>query len=112
MSLRAPTDGTQNLLLNFAVTRGFTQVVEWPARKNNLLYVVLSSEPIATGNVDVIQPFSTSDHCQVVFSVFTDCSFCVPEQEVDLKYYDWSKDHYKAMSGYITGIYWPALLTT
>ena len=30
LSLRAPTDGTQDLLLNFAVARGFTQVVERP----------------------------------------------------------------------------------
>lgn len=62
--------------------------------------------------VNVIQPFTTSDHCQVEFSVFTDCSPCSSEQEVSSRYYDWSKADYEAMSGYISGVDWLALLTT
>ena len=51
-SLRAPTDGTQDLLLNFAISRGFTQVVERPTRNDNLLDVVLNNEPVTMCHFD------------------------------------------------------------
>jgi len=40
-----------------------------PTGEDNLLDIILTNEC----NVDVIEPFSTSDHCQVKFSVFSDC---------------------------------------
>ena len=72
-SLKTKADGTQDELLNFAVTRGFSQVVQSATRADNLLDIILTNEPLSICNINVIQPFGTSDHSQVIFSLFNDC---------------------------------------
>jgi len=71
--LKAPADGSHDALLDFAVTQGLSQIVQVSTRGDNLLVIILTNEPLSIYNVDVIEPFSTSDHCQVKFSVFSDC---------------------------------------
>ena len=68
--LKAPCDGTQDALLNFAIVRGFSQVVPFPTRGDNLLDLIFSNEPLAMCNVNVMHPFSKCDHCQVVFCFY------------------------------------------
>jgi len=100
-SLKAPADGNQDALLDFAVTLGLSQIVQAPARGDNLLDVILTNEPLSVCNFDVFEPFSTSDHCQVKFSVFSDSNHS--EERVN-KRYDWSNADYDGMSDYTAGI--------
>ena len=58
----------------------------------------------------MIEPFSTSDHCQVKFSIFSDCTNHI--EELVTKRYDWSTADYDGMSEYIAGIDWLDILTT
>jgi len=110
VSLKAPADGSQDALLDFAVTQGLCQIVQAPTRGDNLLYVILTNEPLSICNVDVIKPFSTSDHCQVKFSVFSDC--INHSEKLVTKRYDWSSADYDSMSDYIAGIDWLGILST
>ena len=109
-TLKAPCDGTQDALLNFAIMMGFSQVVQSPTRGDNLLDLVFSNEPLAMCNVNVIHPFGNSDHCQIEFSVFTDSSF---KRDVDLNVvrYDWNKADFDSISGYIAAVNWLDILT-
>jgi hypothetical protein len=68
----APRDGTQDKILDFFVSAGFSQLVKEPARGNNILDVVCCNEPLVICNLEVLQPLSTSDHSQVTFTVSTD----------------------------------------
>ena len=112
VSLKAPADNIQNALLDFAVTRGFSQIVDSPTRLDNILDIVLTSEPLAICNTNVIEPFSTSDHCQVEFSVFNDCAATAECRDEIVKRYDWSSADYDAMSNYIASVDWLSLLST
>ena len=111
-ALRAPVDGVQNILLDFSISQSFSQVVETATRGNNLLDVVLSNEPLAIYNANVLQPFSSSDHCQVEFSVLCDNACVAPDQDSYVKRYDWRKANYGAMADYISSVNWFELLTT
>jgi Endonuclease-reverse transcriptase len=54
--LKSKVDGTLDELLNFTVTHGVSQLVQSATRADNLLDIVLTSEPLSICNVDVIQP--------------------------------------------------------
>jgi hypothetical protein len=108
--LKAKVDGTHDELLNFTVTRGFSQVVQSATRADNLLDIVLTSEPLSMCNIDVIEPFGNSDHSQVVFSLFNDCTDV--ENDAVCKRYDWANADYHGMSDYISGVDWLSVLTT
>jgi len=110
VSLKAPKDGSQDSLLDFTVTQGLSQIVQAPTRRDNLLDIILTNEPLSICNVDVIEPFITSDHCQVIFSVFSDCTNHCEERVT--KRYDWSNDDYDDMSAFIAGIDWLGILST
>jgi len=73
VSLKASADGSQDILLGFAVTRWLSWA-DCPGSQEILLDIILTNELLSIRNVDVIEPFSASDHCQVKFSVFSDCT--------------------------------------
>ena len=97
-------------LLNFAITRGLSQVVQSATRADNLLDIILTSEPLSICNTNVIQPFGNSDHSQVIFSLFNDCVDEV--NDATSKRYDWANADYDGMSAYLSGIDWLSVLTT
>jgi len=109
-NLNAPEDGTHNLLFNFVVEHGLTQIVNAATRSNNLLDIVLTSEPLSIHSVNVFEPFGTSDHCQIDFTVFSDRT---GDEVIDyrIKRYDWSKADFDSMSDYIGAMDWFALLS-
>jgi len=45
VSLKTPADGSQDALLDFAVTQGLSQAVQAPTREDNLLDIILTNEP-------------------------------------------------------------------
>jgi len=75
-----------------------------------LIKIVLTSEPLSICNIDVTQPFGNSDHSQVIFSLFYDCTYVV--HVATIKRYDWTKAFNNGMSDYISSIDWLSVLTT
>ena len=104
-SLKAPIDGTQDELLNFSITNGFSQVVQSATRADNLLDLVFSNEPLALCNVNVLHPFSTSDHCQVEFSVFADSALQTDANPSAVRF-DWNKADFDGISNYLAAFNW------
>jgi len=103
-ALTASVDGIQDELLNFSITNGFSQVVQSATRKNNCLDLVFSNEPLAMYNVNVLHPFSTSDHCQVEFSVFSDSPLQSDTSQ--------SMNILEGISNYLAVFNWLDLMTT
>jgi hypothetical protein len=57
------------IFLNFCYNFGLRQLVNSPTRADHILDLVLSNDYACVLNVNVFEPFSTSDHCQVRFDV-------------------------------------------
>jgi len=72
VSLNAPDDNIQNTLLNFATEHGYCQLVSEPTRHAKILDLLLANEPLSICDVCVHEPFSNSDHNQVMFKVFAE----------------------------------------
>jgi len=114
--LVAPTDGTQDALLNFVIAEGLAQVVQYPTRNERILDIILTNEPLAMCRVEVLHPFSTSDHNQIEFSVFTDCIDSNSDSDrlqpdLNVKHYDWSQADYDGMNNYIAAVDWLKILS-
>jgi len=110
-ALAAPVDGIQDEHLNFSITNGFSQVVQSATRANNCLDIVFSHKPLAMYNMNVLHPFSTSDHCHVEFSVFSYSptqSYTSP----NMKHLDWNNANFNGISNYLAVLNWFDLLTT
>ena len=68
-SLTAPKDSIQNALLEFVIHNGYIQAVRDATRKDNILDIVLTNEPLTLCDVRVASPVGGSDHCQINFAV-------------------------------------------
>ncbi len=112
--LTAPYDGTEDTLLDFSVSHGFNQMVHKPTRGDSILDLIFTNEPVAIFDVNVESPFSTSDHCQVEFSVFTDNNLNEEESTNganSCNVYDWSSANYEGMADYFLSINWCDVLS-
>lgn len=111
-NLTAPNDATQGELLNFSLLNGFSQLVREPTRMKNTLDLIFVNEPISVCDIDVKQPFSSSDHSQISFSVFVDnrdtadCTELTSCQQM----YDWGKGDYESMSQFLMSVNWYDIL--
>lgn len=65
----APDDDIQLLFLNFCNDYGFSQYVSEPTRGNNVLDLVLCNNPYTVSCINVIEPFSNSDHSMIEFNL-------------------------------------------
>ena len=54
---------------NFMQQHGFNQLVRDPTRYDNILDFVFTNDPFAIFNLEVNQPFSTSDHNSITFCI-------------------------------------------
>ena len=110
-TLAAPIDGVQDMLLNFSIANGFSQMIQSATRADKLLDLVFSNEPLGICNVNVSHPFGTSDHCQVEFSVFVD-STMQANDEPSAKRFDWNNADFDGISSYIATFNWLDMLAT
>ena len=103
IDLTDPYDGTEDTLLDFSVSHGFNQMVHKPTRGVSILDLILTNEPVAIFGVNDESPFSTSDHCQIEFYVFTDNNQNKEEPTngaKSCKIYDWSNANHEGMADY------------
>ena len=111
-SLLAPCDRVQDVILEFTVANGLSQLVTEPTRGNNILDVVISDEPLMICRPEVVQPFSNSDHSQVEFTVFVEDSYVTSAHAAvpNLKHYDWSNANFELIAQYLTAVNWYDLI--
>jgi len=107
-TLSAPADSIQDTFLDFVCSSGYDQMVTDPTRNDNILDIVLTSHPLSISNLQVIEPFSTSDHNSVVFSVDISpkCYNCVYDSDSAHKSYDWRRANCEAFSSYLSSVDW------
>jgi len=67
VNLNDSLDNKQALFLNTVTNLGFHQFVTSPTRGDSILDLILSNDPLLISNVNVREPFSTSDHCSIDF---------------------------------------------
>ena len=51
-----------SMLANFVLNAGLSQLVKLPTRETNILNLLMVNDSLAVFDIDVQQPFSTSDH--------------------------------------------------
>ena len=111
---KAPADNIQDLLLDFALSNGFSQLVNEPTRQDNILDLVLCNEPLLITSVDIQSPVGKSDHASVTFQFSTGCSPSYePEcsEEYDLhRIYRWKDADYDSMNNYLSTVDWQSML--
>ena len=112
--MEAPIDGVHDLLLDFCVSYGFTQLTNEPTRSSSLLDIVLSNTPLTVCDSRVTCPFSNSDHSQVEFTTF----FESPNRggsprtaSHHHKYYDWKNADFAGISQYLSSVDWAQVLS-
>jgi Endonuclease-reverse transcriptase len=109
-TLTAPPDGVQDILLKFSTANGFSQMIQAATRADNLLDFVFGNEPLGICNVNVSNQFGTSDHCQVEFSVFIDCTMQTHDRK-HAKRFDWNNADFDGISS-IAAFNWLDMLAT
>ena len=55
--------------VNFVLQHALQQFIHYPTRGNNILDLVFSDDPFAMCDIDIVQPFSSSDHNAVTFQL-------------------------------------------
>ena len=79
-----------------------TQHVKEPTRNNNILDLVLTTNPDMVENVEVIEPFGNSDHCIVTF----DLKLKTNTKEWKENYFDYRNGDYEGMRNFLTNTDW------
>ena len=86
-NFKAPADNIQDLLLDFSLFNGFSQLVNEPTRQDNILDLMLCNEPLLITGVDIQSPVGKSDHASVKFHISLGCSsLCEPDCNTDRTY--------------------------
>ena len=83
--------------LNLTQDLGLTQHVTEPTREDNILDLVLTTNPALVSNTTVSEPFGTSDHRIVEFDLTCTTNYTDWKE----KYYDYRNGDYKAMRQYL-----------
>ncbi len=100
-----PKGAVPNSLLEFTITAGLDQLVTEPTRQNNFLDLVLATHSDTVNKVNVIEPFSTSDHNAVDISI----AWEQPAEEIET-YRDFRSANWSAMRNYLGTVDWAHLL--
>jgi hypothetical protein len=99
------TDPVTSRFYDTLLNLGVEQLVNYPTRGNNYLDLIFTTCPFITHNVSVEQPFSTSDHSSVTFSIITKDDTMKPNTQ---SHYNFRKANYPAIELELAKIDWPA----
>ena len=95
---KAPVDNKLDLLLDFSLFNGFSQLVNEPTRQDNIFDLVLCNEPLLITGVDIQSPVGKSDHASVKFHISLGCSsYYEPDCNTDCnlcRIYRWKDTDY------------------
>ena len=88
--------------------------VSWKLREavSNILDLVFCNDPILMSHIDVLPPFSSSDHNAIEFVISCESTDYSIDSGETRKHYLWSEGDYESMAAYLHQVRWPDLLTT
>jgi len=103
-----PTDCINSVFVDFVINNGFSQMVNFSTRHNNLLDIGLTDDNMIVANLDSHPPIGLSDHVIIEFDVVL--TFKVyPDPNVNYipqSKYLWRDAVYESMSAYLSSIDW------
>ena len=99
------TDPCQKMLYDFVVFNGFTQCVTSPTRSSNILDLVFVSDPLLISTIDVVPPFSTSDHNAIKFELVYSKSVYLAKTHYS-KQFSWKHGDYDGLCEYFACYNW------
>ena len=98
---------------------GFTQFIDKPTTKNNILDLLFSTDPLIVSSFSVDCAFGTSDHATILFSLLLSNSHTVisntdfsQSNSTDAYRPDFQQADYDAISNYFYNIDWLLVLST
>ena len=85
---------------------GLVQMIQKPTRENNILDFVLCTDSNFITNIDVVEPFSTSDHNKILFSL----NVRSPVNMKQTRFFsDYKRADYVSLCGFLDTIDWDGL---
>jgi hypothetical protein len=91
-SLKCSDITCSGTFLEFYYTHGLRQYVTSPTRSEHILDVVFSNDYNSILNIKTLEPFGSSDHCQVAFQVArSTAAVSYVFTTRDFKFADWAK---------------------
>ena len=109
-SLTCPSDGIQDIIMDFICDNGFEQLVVEPTRGNNILDVVMSNNCFLVSDIQLAPPLGNSDHSCVKFTVDLPVKNTFSETSSQ-KVYLWNQADYELLSNYLLQINWSDFLS-
>ena len=100
----APNNDFYNLFVEFINENAFHQFTQTPTRLENILDLVLTNCHSVISDLQVLCPFSSSDHNVVQFNVNLPTHTCDPV--IDMFYYDFPSANFDMIDCYLANIYW------
>ena len=99
-------DYKSQLLLDFYSECGLDQLVSEPTRKNNILDLLFTSDPLSISLCVIDAPFCTSDHESILFSIYIE-----PVQNVDCPLienlnFNWGRADWASLAIYCHQTHW------
>lgn len=97
---------SHDMFVEFVNRSALSQHVSEPTRNQNILDLVLSNDPFAVTECVVREPFSTSDHNIVSFSLY----FCsIMYDANDTTWFDYSRADWDSFNAYISETNWQSV---
>ena len=100
----APADPVHDIFMSCINDNGFHQYVSQPTRGDNILDLLLTFNTYLVSDVSILNPFSTSDHNMIEFSINTD--FRIHSDDSCSYFYDFKMTDYAAFKDFLSSINW------
>lgn len=104
-SLRYPANELYRVFIDGILEAGLSQKVQQPTRALNTLDLLFTNSDLSLSNVTVQEPFSSSDHCTVEFSI---CGFSQPQ--ICFSHYDFKNTNYASVKEFLVSFDWDLFL--
>ena len=110
--MTSSSDSKSTLFLDMCLDNGLTQLVDEPTRLKNVLDLVLTNNEKCISELEVVEPFSTSDHDSVAFVVQMGPCKTVDRDvtNTNTRYKIWSMAKWDAFESYCQDINWHQLI--
>jgi len=106
-----PIDHIDKKIFDFVLTYGYSQLVNFPTRGNNILDVILTDDDSIVTTVKSCPPVGYSDHIAIEFTMtLTTDGRGVTDGFYNKCHYLWHIGDYDNMISYLLSIHWNALL--
>ena len=94
------------MILDAILDSYLVQVVYKPTRGDNILDLILTSNEALVENINIEEPFASSDHCVVKFDIT--CN--IIRKDWKLCYYDYRHGNYEDMKVYLAEMDWSSVI--